>query len=135
MIIKPIYEILPSLYLTAGSGSVIWLDSTLGIAGGILLFCLGAIVWVMRSNCRRLDEVTTLSKRITLPESLYEFTPFFLIGIALSLISSQQHIWAYILAVFCLYRGTQLLYLRHRYRSYAWQKAQSSSVANKRAQP
>ncbi|WP_163134613.1 hypothetical protein [Agarivorans sp. Alg241-V36] len=126
MIIKPIYEILPSLYLAAGSSSVIWVDSTLGVAGGVLLFCLGSLIWVMRSNFRRLDQATHAGKRFNIPESLYEFMPFLFIGLALSLASTQQSIAAYAIAALCLYRGCSLLYMRHRYRRQVWQKVPSS---------
>ncbi|MDO6716525.1 hypothetical protein Q4549_15550 [Agarivorans sp. 2_MG-2023] len=129
MIIKPIYEILPSLYLAAGSSSVLWIDSNLGVAGGALLFCLGALIWVMRSNFRRHDQVVHSRKRFTIPESLYEFMPFFFIAIALSLASTQSTLLAYGIAMLCMYRGCSLLYLRHKYRQHAWQKAQMTTAA------
>ncbi len=120
MISKSIYEILPSAYLMLGSGSVIWHHNSLGLFGGALLFILGAVIWVMRSNYRRTDEDRLPNKSFTLPETLYEFIPFLFIAIALSLLSQFSQLPVYIVATVCLCRGTQLLYLRHRHRNFAW---------------
>ncbi len=120
MLIKPIYELLPSAYLALGSGSVVWSDSGLGLFGGVLLFILGALVWVMRSNYRRQDEAIVPTKPITIPESIYEFMPFVLLAMAVGLVANIPHPLAYLVAIICSYRGLQLLYLRHRYRQFAW---------------
>ncbi|MGY5451850.1 hypothetical protein ACVFI8_13025 [Agarivorans sp. MS3-6] len=133
MIVKPIYELLPSMYIAAGSSSVLWTNSTLGIAGGGLLFCLGAIVWVMRSNFRRQDQAHAPAKRFTIPESLYEFIPFFFIAVAITLLSNQQNILGFAVALICLYRGASLLYLRHRYRQQAWQHVKTASAVKRKA--
>ncbi len=120
MISKSIYEILPSVYLMLGSGSVIWNSNALGLFGGALLFILGAVIWVMRSNYRRTDEHKLPSKSFTLPETFYEFVPFLFIAIGLSLLSQFSQLPVYIVAAFCLFRGTQLLYFRYRHRNFAW---------------
>ena len=136
MISKSIYELLPSVYLMLGSSSLIWNDNSLGLLGGALLFILGAVIWVMRSNYRRTDEHKLPSKSFTLPETLYEFVPFLFIGLGLSLLSQFSQLPIYIVAAVCLYRGTQLLYLRHRHRNFAWdnnnkRKSRSSAHANR----
>ncbi|WP_051333519.1 hypothetical protein [Aliagarivorans marinus] len=132
MLSKPIYELLPTLYLSVGSGSVLYLDSSLGLAGGALLFLIGALVWVMRSNYRRQDEPQAPQKRLAIPENIYEFYPFILFATAIVLLQTQSHLLAYAVAFICLYRGSHVLFMRHRYRRQTWKHSGKHGYARAR---
>lgn len=53
MIPKPIYELLPYLYLAGGSAAVLGLDPTSGRVSGALLIIAGLVIRSMRKAYRQ----------------------------------------------------------------------------------
>lgn len=49
---KPLYEVLPAVYVAGGVGSVIWSENLVGIAAGLLLGAAGLHVWLVRKRYR-----------------------------------------------------------------------------------
>ncbi len=82
MLNKPLYELLPYLYLVAGFGLINYIPNWVTSAAGALIFIMGAIVWNMRSEFRRKDRLFNRKKRGQ-GHFLYNLKPFalFLIGI------------------------------------------------------
>ncbi|MDO6686744.1 MULTISPECIES: hypothetical protein [unclassified Agarivorans] len=118
MLPKAIYELLPSGYLYAGTSSMLFLEPWLAHVGGAILFAMGALVWVLRSNYRRYDKFkkSFLRKRKVIPEPLYEFIPFLYLAVAVVIVSVVFNAPSIVLALLACYRGLQLLYKRAKYR-------------------
>lgn len=95
---SPLYESLPYLYLGSGLMIIAALhEYANGILMGLLLYIMGSIVWIMRSNARRHDRreqriLRSQQRREntagSYPYWLYEEQPF--IYLALGLICATQ---------------------------------------------
>lgn len=121
MVPKLIYELQPYLYLGFGAASVISTDNAFAQVAGGTLYCLGALVWIMRSNYRRKDQRRMPRDRVVLlPESLYEFVPFLYVAAAILLLSITVTLPSVVFALLLLVQGGHMLYQRQRYRSYQW---------------
>lgn len=81
-----IYEQLPLLYLLLSA--VLWsfAHSPLLWLAATLLFAVGALIWMMRSNYRRTDLVIYPAKRWLQPEWYYEALPFLWLALGLVLL-------------------------------------------------
>jgi hypothetical protein len=119
MLPRAIYEILPSGYLSAGTGSMLLLEPWLAHVGGALLFCMGALIWVLRSNYRRYDKYKKSFARKTkaIPEPVYEFIPFLYLACSVLILSLLFNTPALIVAALAGCRGLVLLYKRAQYRN------------------
>lgn len=123
MLSKMTYELLPTTYLVAGIGSISMLETSYGIIAGAILYSVGALVWVMRSNYRRTDERRHPKKSlIMLPEWLYEFVPFLLIACSAVIIQLSQQFAATISATVLTLYAMHKLYLRYQHRHHEWQE-------------
>jgi len=80
MIPKPLYELVPYICLTVGSGSVISHSSLLGVIAGVMLYAAGSLIWLMRFNHRYPVPKKFARRGGFLPETIYEFKPF-IIGV------------------------------------------------------
>ena len=101
MLSRPIYEMLPYLYMGFGA-LVFWVvPPGLAHAFGILLYAMGALVWVLRSNARRVDRHRHRRARsqvghpLFVSFALYELYPFVVSGLALWLMGARPS-WAVI---------------------------------------
>ncbi len=92
MIPKAIYELKPYLYLVGGSVIIVFL-SGMAIPAGILLYALGAWLWLMRSEYRRVNarQPNAVGARFYWNDTLYELQPFMYILGGLMAIGQLQH--------------------------------------------
>lgn len=81
-----IYEQLPLLYLLLSAVLWFFAHSPLLWLAAILLFVVGALLWMMRSNYRRTDLVIYPAKRWLQPEWCYEALPFLWLALGLVLL-------------------------------------------------
>lgn len=96
-----LYEALPLIYVSSGSVMLTIGQSSLTLTAAVLLYFAGACIWIMRSENRRTDRrVGPSHKLIFLPETLYEFKPFFYLFIGLLLIRNEEFIIAGALIIF-----------------------------------
>ena len=116
MLPKPLYEIIPYLYLGGGALGILFLDNAIGWACGGLLYGAGALVWVLRSNHRRRDRTADFGGQWWRTNSLYEFRPFALIAAALILMVSFNHLLVFLAAVALCLLGLYQFGLRHQSR-------------------
>ena len=79
-----IYEQLPLLYLLLSAVLWFFAHSPLLWLAAILLFVVGALLWMMRSNYRRTDLVIYPAKRWLQPEWYYEALPFLWLALGLA---------------------------------------------------
>ncbi|MFD2094846.1 hypothetical protein ACFSJ3_02535 [Corallincola platygyrae] len=121
MLKRPIYELLPYFYLAGGFVCIANFEFGWGQLFAILLFLLGADIWIMRSNSRRQDKV--LKRRVQdrlKPFWLYEVMPFLLVcisGVVISTSGSNYLSWAMVLPVgYAFWRIEQ----RVEYRQHGW---------------
>ncbi|MEH6472159.1 MAG: hypothetical protein V7752_12995 [Halopseudomonas sp.] len=77
MVPKPIYEVLPYLYLLSGSIIIAALGGHATLAG-LLLFCFGSWLWLVRSDYRRINarQPKSLGSRFYWSDTVYELQPF-----------------------------------------------------------
>ncbi|MFO6423084.1 hypothetical protein [Motilimonas sp. KMU-193] len=123
MLSKMTYELLPMTYLVAGVGSISMLETSYGIIAGTILYSVGALVWVMRSNYRRTDQRRQPRRSLfLLPEWLYEFIPFLLIACAAFIIQLSHQFAATIAATLLTLYAMHKLYLRYQHRRHEWQE-------------
>lgn len=76
MLSKTIYEVLPLIYITAGTISLLTLEQDFAVASGLTMFIIGAKIYNMRSQNRRTDPLRKRKSGI-FPSFIYNFTPFF----------------------------------------------------------
>jgi len=78
---KPVYEALPYAYILTGSTVLITQNSLLAWASGLLLYAVGAIIWLLRARYRCAPAAPT--RRVKLPVTAYEAAPFIYIAAGL----------------------------------------------------
>ncbi|MDM5093309.1 hypothetical protein [Aeromonas rivipollensis] len=112
-----IYEQLPLLYLLLSA--VLWsfAHSPLLWLAATLLFAVGALIWMMRSNYRRTDLVIYPAKRWLQPEWYYEALPF--LWLALGLVLLRLPDTTALLALLPCLWGGRCLWARRRHRHHA----------------
>ncbi len=76
MLPKSLYEPLPQAYMVGGAAVVYFFNTPLGIFSGVVLFCAGALVAIMRSDNRRNDNRTKRKSEAAMPFWIYELLPF-----------------------------------------------------------
>lgn len=113
MLPKSIYELKPYFYLVSGSWILLFYSGLLLVVG-LLLYLLGAWIWVLRSDYRRLNHRQPQSPidRHYWSDPVYELLPFGYILGALILIGLRQDILMLLSAA--LLFGAGLLVLRVR---------------------
>ncbi len=92
MVPKPLYELIPYLYLLTGSAIIV------GLGGyttpvGLLLFAMGAWLWLMRSDYRRINRRQPLGgkRSFFLSRALYELLPFGYVLLGLLIFGLLDH--------------------------------------------
>jgi len=54
---KPVYEVLPALYVIGGVAAISTVDSFMSFVSGMLLGCSGILILIMRRDYRRQENV------------------------------------------------------------------------------
>lgn len=75
MLAKPVYEKLPTLYLTIGTATILLSDGTTPKLLAILVFMLGAHIFNLRSQNRRSDNPKRRKSGLW-PDALYNLLPY-----------------------------------------------------------
>ena len=112
-----LYEQLPGLYLLLSAGLVLLTHSPLLWLAAALLFGVGALIWMMRTNYRRTDLVIFPAKRWLQPEWYYEAQPFVWLALALLLLRLPGN--TALLALLPTLWGCRCLWARRRHRHHA----------------
>jgi hypothetical protein len=113
-----IYEPLPYSYMFAGIVSMVLVPSLLGVISGALLFLAGALVWIVRSEHRREDDVFAERKNGPVPFWGYELLPFVCLVGALAIFILPFNHFYYPSAVILLIAGMQLWLTRSMQRRH-----------------
>ena len=111
-----IYEQLPLLYLLLSAVLWFFAHSPLLWLAAILLFVVGALLWMMRSNYRRTDLVIYPAKRWLQPEWYYEALPF--LWLALGRLPQRQPDLTALLALLPCLWGVHCFWTRRRHRHH-----------------
>lgn len=121
---KGIYEVLPYTYMSVGIVEIGFVESIMATISGVVLFLAGAIVWVMRSNARRTDPVTT-RRNTNSGEILYELKPFILIMLGAMVITYFNYWMVYPIAGLVCLLGFYIILIRntHRHRRVKLRKS------------
>ncbi|MEH6823745.1 MAG: hypothetical protein V7629_07560 [Motiliproteus sp.] len=92
MIPKPLYELIPYLYLLVGGGIIAGLKGY-ATPVGLLLFAFGTWLWLIRSDYRRINlrQPKYAGARFYWGESIYELQPFFYILMGLLIVGLLEH--------------------------------------------
>lgn len=107
---KNLYEVLPYTYMTAGVAEIGLFDSILAMSSGILMFIAGALVWILRSNYRRVD--AGYAKHSATKQGFYELKPFCLIALGVVVIQTVDVNSASFFASLAILVGSYIWYLR-----------------------
>tara|TARA_R110002126_G_scaffold16527_27_gene66081 strand:+ start:9590 stop:9982 length:393 start_codon:yes stop_codon:yes gene_type:complete len=113
-----IYEPLPYSYMLAGLVSMLVLPTLLGVVSGGVLFLAGALVWIVRSEHRREDEVFAERKNGPVPFWGYELLPFVCMLTALMIFNLSFNHFYYPSAVILLIVGVQMWLTRSTQRRH-----------------
>ncbi|RDE22738.1 hypothetical protein DV711_09170 [Motiliproteus coralliicola] len=113
MLPKSVYELKPYFYLVSGSWILLFYSGVLLVLG-LLLYFLGAWIWVLRSDYRRLNhrQPQTPINRHYWSDPLYELLPFGYIFAALCLIGLRQDVLMLLSATLLLASGLLVLRIR-----------------------
>tara|TARA_B100001059_G_scaffold109412_1_gene109294 strand:+ start:51816 stop:52148 length:333 start_codon:yes stop_codon:yes gene_type:complete len=104
--------------MLAGLISMVLLPSLLGMMSGTLLFMAGALVWIVRSEHRREDDVFAERKKGPVPFWGYELLPFVCLLSALIIFTMPFSQLYYPSAVILLIVGVQLWLTRNLQRRH-----------------
>ena len=99
MLPRLLYESLPLLYILAGLFFLVITKQPLLLFAGLLLYTCGTLIWVMRSDNRRTDNMHYTNKHKMTPEWLYELQPFIQIGLVLLLWRQPLALWLQLLSL------------------------------------
>ncbi|RCU44603.1 MULTISPECIES: hypothetical protein [Corallincola] len=128
MMKRPVYELLPYLYLSAGFIGIASFELGWGQVFAILLFLGGADIWILRSNYRRKDNGKNQRRvhdRIR-PFWLYEALPFLIVcisGVVLAATRDSALSWLLVAPVgYAFWRVEQ----RVEYRQHGWMQLTDS---------
>ncbi|MBV2129435.1 hypothetical protein [Arsukibacterium indicum] len=97
---------------------MILVPSVLGVFSGALLFLAGALVWIVRSEHRREDDVFAERKNGPVPFWGYELLPFVCLVTALTIFILPFNQFYYPSAVILLIVGVQLWLTRNMQRRH-----------------
>lgn len=126
MLPKPLYESLPYFSLVTGALSVVFPTDILQAASGLLLYWVGAFVWIIRSQHRRIDNNSypllnanslPWHKTSHLPEPIYEAMPFIYILSGSLILRYSPHLPAIFAGFTLLTLGLTIWTQRHISRS------------------
>ncbi|WP_372625619.1 hypothetical protein [Arsukibacterium sp.] len=118
MLPTKIYEPLPYSYMLAGLISMALLPSLLGMMSGTLLFLAGALVWIVRSEHRREDDVFAERKNGPVPFWGYELLPFVCLLSSMTIFIMPFNQLYYPSAIILLIVGVQLWLTRNLQRRH-----------------
>lgn len=117
MLPRPIYEMMPFIYLVLGSTFVIGAEHDLMFIAGCALFIAGSMITFLRSEFRRIDEhELPENKLVVLPEYVYELLPFVYLLCSLLIIRFSDSRAAHVVAAILISYGMIRLYQRYRNR-------------------
>ncbi|MDX1538964.1 hypothetical protein [Arsukibacterium sp.] len=97
---------------------MVLVPSLLGVLSGALLFLAGALVWIVRSEHRREDDVFAERKNGPVPFWGYELLPFVCLVSALAIFILPFNHFYYPSAVILLIVGVQLWLTRNMQRRH-----------------
>jgi hypothetical protein len=117
MLIKPIYELLPFTYMAIGGLSLLYLEPQYAIAAAVLVYLLGARIYILRSNNRRTD-LKRKRKQGIMPSTLYNYLPFICILAASALYRFVPKDSTVLIAICLLTYGLYILIRRASYRNH-----------------
>ncbi|ABL99110.1 hypothetical protein SHAM105786_08250 [Shewanella amazonensis] len=117
MLKKPLYESLPYLCMLCATATLLWQQNTLALAAGLLLFFVGARVYILRSDNRRTDPARK-RKKGGLPKGLYELLPFACLALSFVLLAQPGSAWLIFPALMLLAYGLYVLASRSSYRDH-----------------
>jgi hypothetical protein len=117
MLIKPIYELLPFTYMAIGGLSLLYLEPKYAIAAAILVYILGARIYILRSNNRRTD-LRRKRKQGLMPSAVYNYLPFICILAASALYRFVPKDSSALIAICLLTYGIYILMRRASYRNH-----------------
>ena len=113
MVPKPIYELMPYLYLVTG-GVIIAALVGYATPAGLLLYAYGTWLWLMRSDHRRVNQrqPAFIGTRFYWGENFYELQPFLYILAGLLVIGFVQHDIRWVTGPLMIVTGIAVLLLR-----------------------
>ncbi len=113
---KPIYEKLPFVYLIIGLYLFFKFDLVASNISAFVLYWAAALVWIKRSDSRRLTRIKQTVQSVRMPQMFYEFLPFFFIAISLIIVKYVTHPLILGIALLLALIALKNLYLRHQSR-------------------
>ncbi|WP_372869719.1 hypothetical protein [Shewanella sp.] len=117
MLSRALYEPLPHACMLAASATLIWHQSILSLSAGLLLFFMGARIYILRSANRRTDPARK-RKNGRLPQFLYELFPFACLAFSMLLLSMNGTGWQIVPSLMLISYGLYVLASRTNYRKH-----------------
>lgn len=118
MLHQRVYEILPYVYMASGVLAMLVLTNLVAVFSGLLLILAGALVWILRSDHRRGDQMYQNSGRGRVPFWLYELQPFIYASGGLLLWQLGNNSYLYPSALILLVVGIQIWIMRATQRKH-----------------
>ncbi|MCH4293294.1 hypothetical protein MJ923_03105 [Shewanella sp. 3B26] len=117
MLSRALYEPLPHACMLAAAITLIWHQSPLSLAAGLLLFFMGARIYIMRSENRRTDPARK-RKKGRLPKFVYELFPFACLALSVLLLGMSGNGWHIMPSLALMAYGLYVLASRANYRHH-----------------
>ncbi len=112
MLSQRVYESLPYLYLGLGLAILCSVKNPYALSSALLFILAGAVVWVVRSEHRRIRHRLTPQLHGRLPFWCYEMLPFSYLTLGLSLLVYSDNMLMYPSAVVLAVIGFQVWLMR-----------------------
>lgn len=112
MLSQRVYESLPYLYLGLGLAILCSVKNPYAFSSALLFILAGAVVWVVRSEHRRIRHRLTPQLHGALPFWCYELLPFSYLTLGLSLLVYSENMLMYPSAVVLAVIGFQVWVMR-----------------------
>ncbi|WP_031567550.1 hypothetical protein [Rheinheimera texasensis] len=112
MLSQRVYESLPYLYLGLGMSILCSVKNPYALSSALLFILAGAVVWVVRSEHRRIRHRLTQQAHGSLPFWCYEMLPFSYLTLGVSLLVYSENMLMYPSAVVLAVIGFQVWVMR-----------------------
>lgn len=116
---KFLYEAVPWFCLGFGTSAYLIMDIWFAKVFALVLYAMGAWIWILRSNYRRSDRKSRRIEGSRVGFAFYEALPFIYVGVSVFIWGLSENFWFLPSSVLFLLAASQIFILRKMNRNRA----------------